>query len=225
MDGVSIEEVELQHTLDRHRGELREVASKAGRGWLGPAAATEQGTEQLYSALERQLQQPSFEAELARSQHDLAAAGSASQQQQQRQQQENGRLPGQSGREGAEVLSQDWWELKEDGELRVSELTGDYVFVERDDVVRALSAFIAEYIVSLPEARNMEPRQLQQAVVMTMGELRKGRVRRLLDWGRSLYRLGAVGYGAFTMFTNPWVAKAVLAALWSCLRLMGRLVL
>lgn len=71
----------------------------------------------------------------------------------------------------------------------------------------------------------MEPRQLQQAVVMTMGELRKGRVRRLLDWGRSLYRLGAVGYGAFTMFSNPWVAKAVLAALWSCLRLMGRLVL
>lgn len=79
--------------------------------------------------------------------------------------------------------------------------------------------------VSLPEARSMEPRQLQQAVVMTMAELRKGRVRRLLDWGRSLYRLGAVGYGAFTMFTNPWVAKAVLAALWSCLRLMGRLVL
>lgn len=28
----------------------------------------------------------------------------------------------------------------------VSEQTGDYVFVERDDVVRALSAFIAEYI-------------------------------------------------------------------------------
>ena len=28
----------------------------------------------------------------------------------------------------------------------VSEQTGDYVFVERDDVVRALAAFIAEYI-------------------------------------------------------------------------------
>lgn len=38
-------------------------------------------------------------------------------------------------------------------------------------------------------------------------------------------RLGAVGYGAFSMCTNPWVAKAVLAALWSCLRLMGRFVL
>ncbi len=69
----------------------------------------------------------------------------------------------------------------------------------------------------------MEPRQLQRAVALTMAELRKGRVRRLLDWGKSLYRLGALGYGAFSAFTNPWVAKAVLAALWSCLRLMGRL--
>lgn len=27
------------------------------------------------------------------------------------------------------------------------------------------------------------------------------------------------------MCTNPWAAKAILAALWSCLRLMGRFVL
>lgn len=79
--------------------------------------------------------------------------------------------------------------------------------------------------VSLPDAKNMEPWQLQRAVGLTMAELRKGRVRRLVDWAKSLYRLGALGYGAFSCFSNPWVAKAVLAALWSCLRLMGRLVL
>jgi hypothetical protein len=54
-------------------------------------------------------------------------------------------------------------------------------------------------------------------------ELRKGRVRRVMDWGRVLYRVGAVGYGAFTAFSNPWVAKAVLAALWTFVRAMGRL--
>lgn len=36
----------------------------------------------------------------------------------------------------------------------------------------------------------MEPRQLQAAVVATLAELRKGRVRRLLDWGKTLYRCG-----------------------------------
>ena len=47
-------------------------------------------------------------------------------------------------------------------------------------------------------------------------------MRRLLDWGKHLYRLGAVGYGAFSMCTNPWVAKAVVAALWTALRMIGR---
>ena len=48
----------------------------------------------------------------------------------------------------------------------------------------------------------------------------------LLDWkARELWAAlaGAVGYGAFTAFSNPWVAKAVLAALWTFVRAMGRL--
>ena len=47
--------------------------------------------------------------------------------------------------------------------------------------------------MSLPEANSMEPRQLQKAVALTMAELRKGRVRRLLDWGKLLYRWGLPG--------------------------------
>lgn len=150
---------------------------------------------QLYSALEREFQRPEFEQALARSQHEL--------QQQRRQQQGGGadstpvagcsHAPAAGAAAGAadglEVLSQDWWELKENGELRgapvraafkscsmgpaaaasaaaiqrenayglpaavvhgaVSEQTGDYVLVERDDVVKALAAFIAEYIGAL----------------------------------------------------------------------------
>lgn len=42
--------------------------------------------------------------------------------------------------------------------------------------------------VSLPEARGMEPRELQAAVVATIAELRKSRVRRLMDWGTTMYR-------------------------------------
>lgn len=56
-------------------------------------------------------------------------------------------------------------------------------------LVWALCAMVA---VSLPEANSMEPRQLQQAVALTMAELRKGRVRRLLDWGKLLYRCACV---------------------------------
>lgn len=54
-------------------------------------------------------------------------------------------------------------------------------------------------------------------------EMRKGRVRRLLDWSKLLYRTAAVTYGAFSVFTNPAIAQAVLAALWTGLRVLGRL--
>lgn len=63
---------------------------------------------QLLSALERQLQQPAFAEDLARSQADV-------QQQRRGSQQADGRA---AAEEGGEVLSQDWWQLRDDGELR-----------------------------------------------------------------------------------------------------------
>lgn len=195
----------LEVALDRKRAALEEVAHHGDAGrWASVAPATEHGTERLYEALEARMARPEFAEELARSAHEAVA-----------------QPPPPAG--GGEVMRDDWWSLQPDGGVSASvpEATGDYVVVERDDVVDALAAFIAAYIVSLPEARQMEPRELQAAVVGTMHELRKGRMRRLWDWGRCFYRAGVVAYSAFSMFSNPWVAKAVLAALWTALRWMG----
>ena len=38
--------------------------------------------------------------------------------------------------------------------------------------------------------------------------------------GRCIYRCAAFGYGAFSMYTNPWLVRAILAALWTASRLM-----
>ena len=100
----------------------------------------------------------------------------------------------------------------------VTERTGDWVVVEHDTVVEALASFIAAYLVSLPEGRAMEPRQLQAAVRTALRELRRGRVRRLWDAGRHTYRAVALGYGAFAAYTNPWVAEAVVRGLFICVR-------
>jgi hypothetical protein len=51
-------------------------------------------------------------------------------------------------------------------------------------------------------------------------ELRKGRVRRLWEWGRAIYRITAFSYGAFSVYENPWLVRAVLAALWTACRMM-----
>jgi hypothetical protein len=53
-----------------------------------------------------------------------------------------------------------------------------------------------------------------------MQELRKGRARRLWDWGKGFYRVGAVTYSAFSLYTNPWLVRAVLAALWTASKVM-----
>ncbi|GAB4821764.1 hypothetical protein N2152v2_008810 [Parachlorella kessleri] len=212
----------LQQTLDSSRATLELVAHKrAAQTWLKPAVETETGTEQLYDLLEERVAQPSFAERLAaerrRQQATVVAVGLP----------EAAAAAGsqpQPGSPGAEVLQRDWWELKPDGAVTtvVNETTGDYVLVEREDVVDALSQFIAAYLTTLPEARNLDPRQLQAAISTTLKELKKSRVRRIIDWGRVLYRVGAVGYGAFTAFSNPWVAKAVLAALWTFVRAVGR---
>jgi anti-sigma factor RsiW len=92
------------------------------------------------------------------------------------------------------------------------------VVVEHGMVVDALASFIAAYIVVLPEAQAMEPRQLQRAVCAAVKELRKGRVRRLWGAGKCVYRAVALGYGAFAAYTNPWMAEAVVRGLFTCVR-------
>ena len=83
------------------------------------------------------------------------------------------------------------------------------------DVVAALADYIACYIMTQPEAQAMDPKALQSALTKTFHELHKSRVRRLWDWGKTLYRYSAVGYGAFGIYTNPWLARAALQALWT----------
>lgn len=53
-------------------------------------------------------------------------------------------------------------------------------------------------------------------------ELRKGRVRRLWEWGRTIYRVTAFSYGAFSVYENPWLVRALLAALWTACRMLLR---
>ena len=47
-------------------------------------------------------------------------------------------------------------------------------------------------------------------------------MRRLWDMGRMIYRLTAFSYGAFSVYENPWLVRAVLAALWTASRVILR---
>ena len=40
----------------------------------------------------------------------------------------------------------------------------EYVMVEKDDVMEAISEFVATYLMQLPEAQNLKPEELQRAL-------------------------------------------------------------
>jgi len=127
------------------------------------------------------------------------------------------------GLSGSEVLSPEWWSVPGHlGDSIVDEDTGEYVVVEHSDVVNALSSFLAAYIVALPESRSMEPKQLQKAVRQSLKDIRKGKVRRLFDWGKTLYRVAAMTSGAFAACSNPWVADAILRSLFTAARFVSQ---
>lgn len=47
------------------------------------------------------------------------------------------------------------------------EALGSYVLVEKEDVLDAVSTFIAAYLATIPEAQHMKPTDLQQALTST----------------------------------------------------------
>jgi hypothetical protein len=204
-DVPAAEDALLQRALDRQRGALEAAShSSAARSWLRPSLASEAGTQQLLADLESRLAQDSWLAQLQREEAQPSAPP----------------LPG-GGRH--EVINRDWWQVTEADTVgsQVSQADLDsYVVVDRHDVVDAIGSFVAAYLATLPEAQNMQPKQLQQALKQAFQELRQSRVRQAWRWGQSLYRAAAVTYSAFSLYTNPWLVRAVLAAVWTASRVL-----
>ena len=53
-----------------------------------------------------------------------------------------------------------------------------------------------------------------------MQDLQKGRVQQVWAWGRCMYRCIAFSYGAFSVYENPWLVRAVITALWAAGKVM-----
>lgn len=88
-----------------------------------------------------------------------------------------------------------------------------------DPLSLSLCPLTSSSLQAHPEASKMRPEQLQQALSVAFKELRKSKIVVLWNWGSAIWRLGAMSYGAFTVYTNPWLVRTVLQAVWCCSRL------
>lgn len=98
----------------------------------------------------------------------------------------------------------------------------DWVQVEKDDAVQAMAYYIALVVAGLPEAQNMPPAQLQEALAQTLRSLKRSKFKAMCAWGRSIYRWSALSYSALQMYQNPWLIQAVVTAIWTFGRLSLR---
>mmetsp|Transcript_21532 Transcript_21532/g.56157 ORF Transcript_21532/g.56157 Transcript_21532/m.56157 type:complete len:257 (+) Transcript_21532:120-890(+) len=225
----------LQTTFDHSHAELEKIRTNTENGdWLGPNLDSAQGTQKIYSMLQKVMESPQFLEKIS----SMCQCGADCSQGKGCCQQRGGH-----DHTHGEVLRSDWWEApspeeaqEEEDEAnsasrqpgtRAASLGGvpaqesgepidqDYVMIEKEDVIEAMSVFIARYVVALPEAQDMEPKVLQRAVSNAFIELRMGRIRRLWSWGKYLYRCTALGYSAFSMYQHPWIVAAVLRALYT----------
>jgi hypothetical protein len=203
---------------------------------LRPCAASEEGTAKLLQALEKTVDHDEFVQWIAREQENAQVGTAGSE-----RSLAPSRGPDASSTAdriiGDEVLHQEWWEpcdssfyfdrhISEkstecnniDGQAKGNVEDDGYVMVEHEDVIQSMAEFLAAYLVSLPESRTMDPLELQRAVKLSLGELRKGKVQRIWDWGKLAYRAAALSYGAFAAYTNPWVAEAIVRGVFTCVR-------
>jgi hypothetical protein len=191
---------------------LEKASAKASGGmeWLKKGLGTVRGTQKVYEWLQDRVEDESFVRCLESAREDVKNNNFSS-------------SPALKQVE-SEVLAQAHDE-DEDSERRrlngeeAEGLSEGWEIVEKEEVLDAMALFIAAYIQAHPQAMNMKPHELQQALSGAFKELRKSKVVVLWQWGSTIWRLGAMSYGAFTVYTNPWLVRTVLQATWCCSRL------
>lgn len=193
----------LLATLNAQRVDLLTASeSRGAKSWLRSSMRTEDGTEALLQQLQSLIAKDSFLAQLR---HDADHPP-----------------PPVPGGASHEVLSNEWWSISDTDHSEVFPADKEsYVMVEHNDVLEAIGSFVAAYLSTLPEAQSMQPLELQAALTQTFKEMRQSKLQRLWQWGRTFYRCAAVSYSAFSLYTNPWIARAVLASIWTASRILA----
>lgn len=98
----------------------------------------------------------------------------------------------------------------------------DYVLIDKQSAVEAMAFFIAETLIKCPQAFQMSPVKLQEAIIITIKGMKQSRFKRVCTAGRHAYRWSALGYSAFQMYSNPWICQAIIQALWTFSRMTMR---
>ncbi|KAG1342287.1 hypothetical protein COCNU_05G005160 [Cocos nucifera] len=119
------------------------------------------------------------------------------------------------------VSTMDLWEDKQgDGE---SDPDG-YVLVRQEDIAEGIACFMAAYLLSMKQTKELTPNELQEALSKTFAvKKKKSRLRKAWDGSKVIYNVASWSATAIGIYQNPAILKAASAAFWSSCRVISKL--
>lgn len=120
------------------------------------------------------------------------------------------------------VGTADLWENKQFDADNKDDLDG-FVLVNQEDIVEGIVSFMAAYILSLKEAKELSPNQLQKALRKTFSvKKKKSKLVKAWEGSQVIYNVTSWGATAMGIYQNPAIIKAASVALMSSCRVISK---
>ncbi|KAJ9166488.1 hypothetical protein P3X46_021236 [Hevea brasiliensis] len=100
----------------------------------------------------------------------------------------------------------------------------DYVLVRREDIVEGIACFMAAYLLSLKQTKDLSPNRLQEALSKTFSvKKKKGKLRKAWDGSKVVYNVASWGATAIGIYQNPVILRAASKAFWTSCHVISKL--
>ncbi|KAF9620731.1 hypothetical protein IFM89_014252 [Coptis chinensis] len=120
------------------------------------------------------------------------------------------------------VNENDLWDGGNIDGLLDSEQDG-YVLVKQEDIVDGIACFMAAYLLSLKETKELTPNQLQEALSKTFSvKKKKGKLRKAWDGSKVVYNVVSWGATAIGIYQNPALLTAASMAFWNSIQVISK---
>ncbi|XP_061970430.1 uncharacterized protein LOC133693263 [Populus nigra] len=120
------------------------------------------------------------------------------------------------------------WDVISENDLWEAEIDEsdqeDYVLVREEDIVEGIACFMAAYLLSLKQTKDLAPMQLQEALSKTFSvKKKKGKLRKAWDGSKVIYNVASWGATAIGLYQNPVLFGAASKAFWTSCHVISKL--
>ncbi|XP_028802198.1 uncharacterized protein LOC114757347 isoform X1 [Neltuma alba] len=120
------------------------------------------------------------------------------------------------------------WDVISDNDLwegeNIDSDQEDYVLVRQEDIVEGIACFMAAYLFSLKQTKDLTPNQLQEALGKTFSmKKKKGKLQKAWAGSKVIYNVASWGATAIGIYQNPVILRVATKAFWTSCHVISKL--